>query len=682
MSLPGGKMMTSQTSSDLSERSVPDRFESFELSIEKGGDGYQARVVDSPVEPRAPVAIDPAGLDVEPVPSSDNDQPTRDVRRRQVDREDLRRVGERLFQTVFVGSVIEAFRASVEKVRAAGMGLRVCLLLDEAPELATLPWEALWDPQDRAFLADQPDLPIVRAFRVTRDAPPAVPAVGPFRLLALLPEPRGDRKLGGATEWRQILEHLGPLVAAGAVQAEKVEPPTLHELGDRIGQEPCHVLHVVAHGEQGGSGSGGRLILEDAAGKRDPVSGISLTRALERRMPPRLVVVNACHGARAAVDDAFDGLAQHLLSRGVPAVVAMRSAVTDAAAVAFSAALYRELAQGRTVEAAVVEARRELSLGEHRTEWATPALYLRGANLKVFEAGEVSVSPLLSPAAARRRLGLRRGSAVIAAAGLLAALAWSMLRPAPEDSTVPAGLLDASRLEESVEPPDPCPPPSWLQDLRFVVIDEGFINVGGRAIVVKKPFCIATKELSRRDWQVVMGGELPRREWPLDYPMTRVTPSEVGEFMVALGERDRRGNYRLPTADEWELAARAGAETDFFFGDGPKELFRYGNCKNELTSDGAEGRPAPVGSYQPNAWGLYDVHGNVAEWVEWPEDAGEPLNEDGRPLALRLGGSFDRKEESCAFSNSRSKVLADQKYRDNTGFRVVRELAEEDAQGG
>ena len=134
---------------------------------------------------------------------------------------------------------------------------------------------------------------------------------------------------------------------------------------------------------RGGQGAGGQLILENKSGGSDVVSGADLARAFERGTTPRLVVLSACHGARAAVDDVFDGMAQHFLKRGVPAVVAMRTAITDAAAIAFAAALYQELAQGRSVEASMAEARRALSLGEHRTEWATPALYLRGENVRI-----------------------------------------------------------------------------------------------------------------------------------------------------------------------------------------------------------------------------------------------------------------------------------------------------------
>ncbi len=647
---------------DSTERSVPDIFESFDLSIERIGEVYRARVTASPIGPRPSVEIDADGLEAGPARPAGDDESTRDVRRRRVDREDLRHLGERLFKAVFAERIETTFRTSVERARSRGAGLRVCLQLSGAPELATLPWEALWDPQGRAFLADQPHLCVVRTLDVPAEPPEIKPVTAPLRMLALLPQPRGESTLGGTAEWDEIRKQLGCLIKQGSVVADRLESPTLAALGRWIDDGPCHVLHVVAHGGPGDRGAGGLLKLEDASGKPDPVAGGELARALERRAAPRLVMLNTCHGARAAVDDAFDGMAQHLLNRGIPAVVAMRTAVSDAAAVSFAAALYRELAKGRSVESAMVEARRALSLGDHRTEWATPVLYLRGKNLRILEVGSGGSSARRSAGGRFRLAALLTAAAV--AAGILGLWVWRPEAPEAPPPVAPVKLFEPQ--------PDPCPPPLGLEDLRFVLIEPGVVDLGDRSVIVERAFCIGSKEVSRRDWLAVMGGDLPREEWPHDWPMTVTNPEEAGPFLERLESRDPGIVFRLPTAVEWELAARAGETTDYFFGDDPDELHRFGNCESVLGHDGYEG-PAPLGSYPPNAWGLYDVHGNVAEWVAWPPGVEPPLDRSGQPLALRLGGSYENAPAYCAFG-SRSEVRAEA-YRSDTGFRVVRELA-------
>ncbi|MEM7586186.1 MAG: hypothetical protein AAF560_22535, partial [Acidobacteriota bacterium] len=156
----------------VSERAVPAEFETFEISIQRIDEIYRASVTTSPVAETRPIKIDPSGLTLEPAATHDSSEDTRDVERQGIDRNDLRAQGERLFRTVFVGEVVAAYRGAIEHARGRGKGLRICLKLDEAAELSVLPWEALWDPESKVFLADQPDLPIVRTLRATSRVAP------------------------------------------------------------------------------------------------------------------------------------------------------------------------------------------------------------------------------------------------------------------------------------------------------------------------------------------------------------------------------------------------------------------------------------------------------------------------------------------------------------------------------
>lgn len=112
--------------------------------------------------------------------------------------------------------------------------------------------------------------------------------------------------------------------------------------------------------------------------------------------------------------------------------------------------------------------------------------------------------------------------------------------------------------------------------------------------------------------------------------------------------------YRLPTEEEWEYACRAGTVTDYSFGDDATLLPHYG-----VFDQNAQDGPAPVGSKRCNAWGLFDMHGNVGEWCHGPP---------GQPRADR-GGSWSDSSQDCR-STSRYRIEPD--YRLNyVGFRVV-----------
>lgn len=132
-------------------------------------------------------------------------------------------------------------------------------------------------------------------------------------------------------------------------------------------------------------------------------------------------------------------------------------------------------------------------------------------------------------------------------------------------------------------------------------------------------------------------------------------------------------NVRLPTLDEWEISAKAGSTSNFSEGITPENISEFANIwlgKNHLEADTSDGfmYTSPVGSFKPNAWGLYDVFGNVFEFCE-----GSLPRDNGRFVAHARGGSWWCSKNACSAYNSFfvGSVNPNASF-SNLGFRVVK----------
>lgn len=166
-------------------------------------------------------------------------------------------------------------------------------------------------------------------------------------------------------------------------------------------------------------------------------------------------------------------------------------------------------------------------------------------------------------------------------------------------------------------------------------------------------------------WRLPMGPDGPKAADLPNHPVTQISGADAEAYCKWLGAR-------LPTIDEWEAAARAGAHTRYPWGDkfiaGRANIWN-GETHAKETSDDGYVYTAPVRSYPPNAWGLYDVIGNVFEYCA---DLPEPLHgREGTFIAGR-GGSWWCSANTC---NSFNLVTIGHMDRHgslaNQGFRVV-----------
>lgn len=145
---------------------------------------------------------------------------------------------------------------------------------------------------------------------------------------------------------------------------------------------------------------------------------------------------------------------------------------------------------------------------------------------------------------------------------------------------------------------------------------------------ISRPFWIGSHEVTQAEYEGVMGRNPSTYSGP-SRPVENVTWNDAVTFAQRINERERRAGrlpagyeYRLPTEAEWEYAARAGTQAPFHWGDRADASMgnfkgRYPRDFTTATTSGDERYGTlPVGTFAPNAWGLYDVHGNVREWTQ------------------------------------------------------------------
>ena len=135
-------------------------------------------------------------------------------------------------------------------------------------------------------------------------------------------------------------------------------------------------------------------------------------------------------------------------------------------------------------------------------------------------------------------------------------------------------------------------------------------------VTLTKGFYIGATEVTQGQWKKMMGSN-PSENPGDDCPVEQVSWEDCQQFIQKLNRLEGTDKYRLPTEAEWEYACRAGSETAYCFGSGAGQLDQYA-----WYDDNSRGRAHPVGLKKPNAWGLYDMHGNVLEWCQDWYDGG------------------------------------------------------------
>ena len=232
-----------------------------------------------------------------------------------------------------------------------------------------------------------------------------------------------------------------------------------------------------------------------------------------------------------------------------------------------------------------------------------------------------------------------------------------------------------------------------MTSMRLVALDPGTFAMGSPAaeygrgddetrhpVTLTRKVYIGQHEVTQAEWKQVMGTSPSQSSQCARCPVETVDFYQVSTFLSRLNAGNSAMRDRLPTEAEWEYACRAG--TTRAFSTGRSISTGEANYDGRFPYTGGSGgvtigKTAPVGSYPPNAWGIFDMHGNVWEWTgDWYGDYGAGAATDptgvpkGRARVIR-GGSwrFDANSMRCALRYTH----APQDKGSSLGFRIVAE---------
>ncbi len=252
-----------------------------------------------------------------------------------------------------------------------------------------------------------------------------------------------------------------------------------------------------------------------------------------------------------------------------------------------------------------------------------------------------------APQALTRKMGR---SPLVWVAGILVIglVIWAgVMLLVPQGRSGPEPAADAVR--------GPQPPLDNALGMHFRWIPAGTFTMGSdqgtsdekpvHPVTLSHGFYLQSMEVTQKQWQALMGSD-PAQFRGDDRPVEKVSWNAVQTFIRKLNARDPGKHYRLPTEAEWEYAARAGTRTTYYWGDtmNGADCWYRGNSDQETH---------PVGEKEPNAWGLYDMAGNVAELCQdgmqgYPDHAvTDPVGEHDTDWRVFRGGSWYDDNRHC-----------------------------------
>ncbi len=294
----------------------------------------------------------------------------------QTNSELFKALGSQLYQALFPDKINARFHATIAAAQANQESIRLRLIF-ESPELASLPWEFLYDEDTNTFLGNNTETVVSRYIDVPLQKRDIKAASLPLKVLLVISTPTNLASLDAAGEEKLIRSALAKHIEAGNIELDVLQAATISNINQKLREKPYNVFHFTGHGVF--DNNKGSIALVDSNNKSKLLNDESFANFFLGDRHVDLVILNSCQGATVSSSQAMSGTAPNLVRRGIPAVVAMQYTILDSTAKLFTDEFYRTLALGYPVDAAIQSTRNAISMevGLDKRDFATPVLFMR-----------------------------------------------------------------------------------------------------------------------------------------------------------------------------------------------------------------------------------------------------------------------------------------------------------------
>ena len=298
------------------------------------------------------------------------------IEQNQTNPELLKALGNELYQALFPNQINARFHATMAGAQANQDNVRLRLVF-ESPELASLPWEFLYDKETNTFLGNNIQTVLSRYIDIPLKPREIKTATLPLKILLVISSPSNLANLDTSSEENLIREALAQQIKAGEIELDVLREASIRNINQKLDEKSYNIFHFIGHGVF--ENNKGSIALIDNLGKSKLVDDESFANFFLGNNNISLVVLNSCQGAKISSHQVMTGTAPNLVRRGIPAVVAMQYNILDSSAKLFASEFYRKLALGLPVDAAIQKTRNAISMeiGLDKRDFATPVLYMR-----------------------------------------------------------------------------------------------------------------------------------------------------------------------------------------------------------------------------------------------------------------------------------------------------------------